>query len=488
MCTNRVLVTRARRPLRSTVRRAVRTSSSSSVVRGTGDTGREAGDGTSVSATSREAPKTSGACTFHKSPENFATLPNGIRVKFVSKPDVQFLYDEIFRDDCYRRHGLRIENNSTIIDVGGNIGLFALFASAIATEGKVFVLEPIPKTFDALATNLKHAFGGAEKTDDENFNTSEKRDVACFHASAAEGVLRRTNTKSSGSLTAKEKESVAAEKQGGVVNPSGSNQRGVGSITAYNVGVGDGTETASTFTFYPRAAGWSSMSPDPNEVTDNVRLFVEARLGMDGSEDAPGDGSNGGDGSGADGSDATSDNRAAGSGATSDNRAAGSCAEHHISQRIGSLHPLAKPGAKLLRFSRKGKGVFAFVAKFIFAAATWLVTRYLLGGKQIVVCPLVTVSDVINAHGLLVVDFLKIDVERAELATLLGVEPKHRQVIKQIAMEVHDDFATNGFGLADVVALLTDQDHGFGFEPAKVIVEQPVTLTGGTLWNVYARR
>ena len=128
-------------------------------------------------------------------------------------------------------------------------------------------------------------------------------------------------------------------------------------------------------------------------------------------------------------------------------------------------------------------------------------TAYLLGGKTDLECPLVTVSDVIRANGLWLenddstryaVDFLKIDVERGELAALRGIDAEHRGSIRQIAMEVHDG---DGDGLRAVLDLLTAPTRdsiigsgGFGFDTKNVIAEQPDELVGGTLWNVYARR
>ena len=160
------------------------------------------------------------------------------------------------------------------------------------------------------------------------------------------------------------------------------------------------------------------------------------------------------------------------------------------------------------------------VARLAFSLAVSLVTAYLLGGKITRECPLVTVSDVIRANGLRVeypsrdekeglssvstdddsrhyaVDFLKIDVERGELAALRGIDEEHRGSIKQIAMEVHDG---DGDGLRTVLDLLTAPTRvderergsgagGFGFDKARVVAEQPDELLGGTLWNVYARR
>jgi FkbM family methyltransferase len=48
-----------------------------------------------------------------------------------------------------------IKDNSTVIDIGGNIGSFSLYAGSKAKNIKVYVYEPLPKTFDLLYENIK---------------------------------------------------------------------------------------------------------------------------------------------------------------------------------------------------------------------------------------------------------------------------------------------------------------------------------------------
>lgn len=425
-----------------------------------------------------------------------ALLPNGARMRFVSRPDVQFLYDEIFVDECYAKHGLEIREGATVIDVGGNIGMFALYAARKAgVSGRVFALEPIPRTFAALRENVTNNVGFCFKKSGAD---DVGRRVACLDAKDAAAALRavprtaraRTNDDDEGSF-AKVSSDGKGKGKGHFVNKN---------VVAYNVGVSDGVADAATFTFYPRAAGWSSLAPDDAETRDNVARFAAARLALRGDGD--------------------------GDGGLLNRDAKKSAAKANAS--AAALHPLASLGAKLLAFaeggdddsddddddaSRKQKKTVAdflrrglvrvarAVARLFFSLAVSLVTAYLLGGKTDLECPLVTVSDVIRANGLWLedddstryaVDFLKIDVERGELAALRGIDAEHRGSIRQIAMEVHDG---DGDGLRAVLDLLTAPTRdsiigsgGFGFDTKNVVAEQPDELVGGTLWNVYARR
>ena len=465
-----VLPPHGRRPIRGTVDAASRrwgaVSSLSSRLVGARSAGR-----VGRSETAPPPASDADACVFER--DDVALLPNGARMRYVSRPDVQFLYDEIFVDECYAKHGLAIREGATVIDVGGNIGMFALYAATKAgAAGRVYALEPIPRTFAALRENVARAaeagFGVPASAPAAPSPPGPAR-VACLDAKDAAVALR------GGDARGRRRATRAT--------------RGA-RVVAYNVGVSDGATRAATFAFYPRAAGWSSLAPDDAETKRNVRRFVEKRLALVGSDDA--------------------------------------------SEATAALHPLASLGAKLLAFANGGGGdaaggagrrtktktrLDAFLARWspvrlarrlarlAFSLAVELVTAYLLGGKSERECPLVTVSDVVRANGLdlrpdaaaeaaeeaeaprYAVDFLKIDVERNELATLRGISREHRGSIRQIAMEVHDD-ARNG--VRAVTALLTAPTgaprFGFGFAPSRVVVEQPKDLEGGTLWNVYARR
>ena len=65
-------------------------------------------------------------------------------------------------------------------------------------------------------------------------------------------------------------------------------------------------------------------------------------------------------------------------------------------------------------------------------------TKWFLESEKRTV-PVRTLSSIIRANQITSVDFLKIDVEGEELAVLLGIEAEHYHVIKQIAIEVHNE-------------------------------------------------
>lgn len=98
------------------------------------------------------------------------------------------------------------------------------------------------------------------------------------------------------------------------------------------------------------------------------------------------------------------------------------------------------------------------------------------------VCRLRRLSDVIDELDVPVVDLLKVDVQRAELDVLRGLDERHWPVIRQIAAEVHDGIGTDTEGrVEEVVGLLEDR----GFD---VVVEQDAVLAGTDRFMLYAVR
>src|SRR6266851_8105522 len=69
-------------------------------------------------------------------------LDDGLHVFTSSTIDARFLYDEIFREGCYDDIGLPAR--SLVIDVGANIGMFALFVKLRYPDAEVSRSSPRP--------------------------------------------------------------------------------------------------------------------------------------------------------------------------------------------------------------------------------------------------------------------------------------------------------------------------------------------------------
>ncbi|MEB3279245.1 MAG: amino acid adenylation domain-containing protein [Lyngbya sp.] len=83
------------------------------------------------------------------------TLPNHIEIAHLNQYETEYLYQEIFVDRVYLKHGIVFNEDDCIIDVGANIGLFTLFAQQKSPKGTIYGFEPAPHAFDKLETNAK---------------------------------------------------------------------------------------------------------------------------------------------------------------------------------------------------------------------------------------------------------------------------------------------------------------------------------------------
>ncbi|MGY3621908.1 amino acid adenylation domain-containing protein [Bradyrhizobium sp. USDA 10063] len=97
-------------------------------------------------------------------------------------------------------------------------------------------------------------------------------------------------------------------------------------------------------------------------------------------------------------------------------------------------------------------------------------------------CLLRRLSDVIREQSIEQIDLLKIDVQRAELDVLQGIDDDHWPRVQQIVMEVHDQAGTPTQGRIDI---LLDLLESRGFE---VRVEQESLLHGTDRYGLYAWR
>ena len=55
----------------------------------------------------------------------------------------------------YKSKNSEIKDNDIIIDVGGHIGLFSLYASQFCKKGLIYSFEPVPENYDLLMDNIK---------------------------------------------------------------------------------------------------------------------------------------------------------------------------------------------------------------------------------------------------------------------------------------------------------------------------------------------
>jgi len=62
---------------------------------------------------------------------------------------------ETWKKKMYNPRGFEINKGDIIVDIGGNIGAFSIYAAVKAKEGKVFAYEPSPENFKRLEKNIR---------------------------------------------------------------------------------------------------------------------------------------------------------------------------------------------------------------------------------------------------------------------------------------------------------------------------------------------
>lgn len=118
-----------------------------------------------------------------------------------------------------------------------------------------------------------------------------------------------------------------------------------------------------------------------------------------------------------------------------------------------------------------------WLPKVIGAAVLHMALRRTLRAET-VICRLRTLSQVVRDHAVERIDVLKIDVEKAELDVLHGIEDRDWHKIQQIVVDVHDDDNR----LNTVITLL--RKNGL----SGITVEQPPTMKTSNVYTVFAMR
>lgn len=87
----------------------------------------------------------------------WCAVSDDLRVRSTSVSEAEWVYGEIFRDRCYTPPGIRVWPGMACVDVGGGIGLFAIFAKRVLRAGTVTSIEPAPDSFARYVENVQTA-------------------------------------------------------------------------------------------------------------------------------------------------------------------------------------------------------------------------------------------------------------------------------------------------------------------------------------------
>jgi len=81
-------------------------------------------------------------------------LPEGGTIAHLNRNETISLHREIFTERAYAPVGMRLRPAPTVLDIGANIGMFALFAERTWTPALILAVEPVPEVAEVLRANL----------------------------------------------------------------------------------------------------------------------------------------------------------------------------------------------------------------------------------------------------------------------------------------------------------------------------------------------
>jgi FkbM family methyltransferase len=79
---------------------------------------------------------------------------NGFALHSPPQVNLAFLFHEVWLDKVYELEGYEINDTDLVVDIGANIGVFAVYAADQARNGKVLAFEPFPANADFLRRNV----------------------------------------------------------------------------------------------------------------------------------------------------------------------------------------------------------------------------------------------------------------------------------------------------------------------------------------------
>lgn len=85
-------------------------------------------------------------------------LPNGLVCHLTAKRMVslaKYVRWEIFERQEYVRPGFELRPDDTIIDIGGNVGIFVLWGAPQVPRGRIVTVEPNPAALECLRLNVE---------------------------------------------------------------------------------------------------------------------------------------------------------------------------------------------------------------------------------------------------------------------------------------------------------------------------------------------
>ncbi len=107
-------------------------------------------------------------------------LPDHTEIAHLNQYETDYVYQEIFVDQAYLKHGITLNDGDCVVDVGANIGLFTLFVQQKCPHATVYAFEPSPPVYEILQTNAR-LYGAQVKTFNYGLSNETKKAQFTFY-------------------------------------------------------------------------------------------------------------------------------------------------------------------------------------------------------------------------------------------------------------------------------------------------------------------
>lgn len=82
-------------------------------------------------------------------------VKEGIKFNFRARTLDRTVLKDVWTKGAYDKPGFEINDSDTVVDIGGHIGTFTVYAASQAKNGKVYAFEPFTENYDLLTSNIK---------------------------------------------------------------------------------------------------------------------------------------------------------------------------------------------------------------------------------------------------------------------------------------------------------------------------------------------
>ena len=82
-------------------------------------------------------------------------VSEGIHMLFRARTLDRAVLKDVWTKDAYSKAGFEIRESDTVIDIGGHIGAFTVFAAKKAAKGQIYTFEPFSENYEMLLSNVK---------------------------------------------------------------------------------------------------------------------------------------------------------------------------------------------------------------------------------------------------------------------------------------------------------------------------------------------